>query len=60
MAGNIRSTTVVMPDHVHLICMPLIDDDGSISIPEITRTVKSESAHRINNALGRVGRVWQR
>jgi REP element-mobilizing transposase RayT len=46
--------TVVMPDHVHLICMPLIDDNGSISIPEITRTVKSESAHRINKALGRL------
>jgi len=50
---------VVMPDHVHLICMPLMDEDGSISIPEITRTVKSESAHRINNALTRTGRVWQ-
>ena len=48
-----------MPDHVHLICMPLIDDNGSISIPEITRTIKSESAHRINKALGRIGRVWQ-
>jgi REP element-mobilizing transposase RayT len=51
--------TVVMPDHVHLICMSLTDDNGSISIPEITRTIKSESAHRINKALGRVGRVWQ-
>lgn len=50
---------VVMPDHVHLICMPLIDRRGSISIPEITRTIKSESAHRINKALGRTGRVWQ-
>jgi putative transposase len=52
-------TAVVMPDHVHLICMPLIDENGSISIPEITRTIKSESAHRINHALGRTGRVWQ-
>jgi len=50
---------VVMPDHVHLICMPLMDDNGSISIPEITRTIKSESAHRINRALARTGRVWQ-
>jgi REP-associated tyrosine transposase len=50
---------VVMPDHVHLICMPLVDDNGSISIPEITRTIKSESAHRINKALGRSGHVWQ-
>ena len=50
---------VVMPDHVHLICMPLVDDEGLISIPEITRTIKSESAHRINTALSRTGRVWQ-
>jgi REP element-mobilizing transposase RayT len=50
---------VVMPDHVHLICLPLVDDNGSISIPEITRTIKSESAHRINKAIGRSGRVWQ-
>lgn len=54
-----RYAPVVMPDHVHLICLPLRDDDGEISIPEITRTIKSESAHRINKALGRAGRVWQ-
>lgn len=50
---------VVIPDHVHLICLPLRDEDGEISIPEITRTIKSESAHRINKALSRVGRMWQ-
>jgi len=50
---------VVMPDHVHLICMPLADANGPVSIPEVTRTIKSESAHRINKALGRTGRVWQ-
>ncbi|HUD63316.1 MAG TPA: transposase [Candidatus Sulfotelmatobacter sp.] len=50
---------VVMPDHVHLICMPLVDERGSISIPEITRTIKSESAHRINKTLGRTGPIWQ-
>jgi len=50
---------VIMPDHVHLICLPLRDEDGEISIPEITRTIKSESAHRINKAMGRTGRVWQ-
>jgi REP element-mobilizing transposase RayT len=50
---------VVMPDHVHLICLPQRDEEGEISIPEITRTIKSESAHRINKALGRTGRVWQ-
>jgi hypothetical protein len=39
--------------------MALADDNGSISIPEITRTIKSESAHQINTALARRGRVWQ-
>ena len=48
-----------MPDHVHLICKPLVDDNGTISIPEITRTIKSESAHRINRVLERSGHVWQ-
>jgi len=53
------SAAVVMPDHVHLICMPLVDEDGSISIPEITRTIKSESAYGTNEALTRAGSVWQ-
>ncbi|MBZ5681273.1 MAG: transposase [Acidobacteriia bacterium] len=48
-----------MPDHVHVICNPLSDENGPISIPEITRTIKSESAHRINKTLGRAGHVWQ-
>jgi len=48
-----------MPDHVHLICTPLADSDGPYSIPEIMHAIKSESAHRINEALGRKGRVWQ-
>ena len=39
--------------------MAWIDENGSISIPQITRTIKSESAHRINSALCRTGQVWQ-
>lgn len=50
---------VVMPDHVHLSCMPLLDENGSILIPEITRSIKSDSARRITKALVRTGRVWQ-
>jgi REP element-mobilizing transposase RayT len=49
----------VMPDHVHLICIPLSDHGGVFAIPEITQSIKSESAHRINKALGRTGHVWQ-
>jgi len=48
-----------MPDHVHLLLVPLHDIDGPISIPEILQPIKSESAHRINRLLQCRGRVWQ-
>jgi len=48
-----------MPDHVHLILSPLADEEGSFSIPQIMHAIKSESAHRINKALERQGKVWQ-
>jgi putative transposase len=50
---------VVMPDHVHLVLAPLADTQGAISIAEIMQAIKSTSAHRINRALGRKGRVWE-
>jgi REP element-mobilizing transposase RayT len=52
---------VVMPDHVHMIFTPLIDDEGMevFSLAEIMNGIKGTSAHRINKALGRKGRVWQ-
>jgi REP element-mobilizing transposase RayT len=48
-----------VPNHVHLICTALADSDTPFSIPEIMHAIKSESAHRINEVLGRKGRVWQ-
>src|SRR5437867_12279128 len=48
-----------MPDHVYLLCLPLSDNNGPFSIPEITQSIKSESAHLINQALVRRGPVWQ-
>jgi putative transposase len=63
LAGNGRlfelHAVVVMPDHVHLILTPLMDEKGEISIPEIMQAIKSTSAHLINRYLGRKGRVWQ-
>jgi REP element-mobilizing transposase RayT len=52
---------VVMPDHVHLIFTPLIDfDEMEVwSLAKIMNSIKGASAHRINKALGRRGRVWQ-
>jgi len=50
---------VVMPDHVHLVMVPLADANGPISIAEIMQAIKGTSAHLINKALGRTGRVWE-
>jgi REP-associated tyrosine transposase len=52
---------VVMPDHVHIIFTPLIDYEARevCSLAEIMDAIKGASAHRINKALGRKGRVWQ-
>jgi REP element-mobilizing transposase RayT len=51
---------VVMPDHVHMIITPLIDY-AAMEVPslaEIMDAIKGASAHRVNKALGRDGRVW--
>lgn len=52
---------VVMPDHVHMIFTPLIDNEKSevFSLARITKAIKGTSAHLINRQLGRTGRVWQ-
>jgi REP element-mobilizing transposase RayT len=52
---------VVMPDHVHLIFMPLIDYQAMevCSLAKIMDAIKGASAHKINKALNRKGRVWQ-
>lgn len=52
---------VVMPDHVHAILLAMRYDGGKLwSIPQMMQNVKSVSAHRINELLGRSGPVWQR
>jgi REP element-mobilizing transposase RayT len=52
---------VVMPDHVHIIFTPLVDLEAMevCSLAEIMNAIKGASAHKINRALGRRGRVWQ-
>jgi len=52
---------VVMPDHVHMILAPLLDEKAHEihSLNEIMRTIKSASAHLINRRLKRQGHVWQ-
>ena len=52
---------VVMPDHVHLIFTPLVDEVARevYSLATIMDAIKGASAHRINRSMGRKGRVWQ-
>ena len=52
---------VVMPDHVHLIFTPLIDHEAKevCSLAKIMDAIKGASAHKVNKALARKGRVWQ-
>jgi REP element-mobilizing transposase RayT len=63
LAGNRKKFhlygLVVMPDHVHMVLAPLADANGPIGISEIMQAIKGTSAHRINRALGRRGRVWE-
>jgi len=49
----------VMPDHVHLIFNPSVRDGITCSLAEITKAIKSASAHLINRRLERRGSVWQ-
>lgn len=50
-----------MPDHVHLIFTPLVNLEKAAvcSLAEITDAIKGASAHKINRAIHRKGRVWQ-
>jgi putative transposase len=49
-----------MPDHVHIILTPLIDQQTEIfSLAKITQPIKAISAHEINGRLGRRGQIWQ-
>ena len=52
---------VIMPDHVHVILTPLVNDNlqEMFSLAEITQAIKSASAHKINRQLQRTGIVWQ-
>jgi REP element-mobilizing transposase RayT len=52
---------VVMPDHVHLILMPLIDESrrAIVSLVEIMQMMKGASARAINRKNGKHGAIWQ-
>jgi REP element-mobilizing transposase RayT len=53
--------SLVMPDHVHIIFTPLVNQAASeiCSLASIMHAIKGASSHKINRALGRKGNVWQ-
>lgn len=49
-----------MPDHVHALAQPLVKGEGGVyDLGEILHSVKSFSAHKINQRRGMEGLVWQ-
>jgi len=51
---------VIMPDHVHLLFLPLGDENGwPLPLVDIMQCLKSATAHRINKLLHTSGPVWE-
>jgi putative transposase len=52
---------VVMPDHIHMIFTPLVNQHAMevYSLGQIMNAIKGASAHMINKMMSRKGRVWQ-
>jgi REP element-mobilizing transposase RayT len=51
---------VVMPDHVHLLLLPLRDENGwPFTLVDILQCLKSATAHRMNKLLHNSGPVWE-
>jgi alanyl-tRNA synthetase len=56
----------VMPDHVHILIEPQIKEDDAkgdpifFSLTEILHTIKSFTAHQINELQKTTGRIWEK
>jgi len=51
----------IMPNHVHVLIFPLVQDDGNIfPISHIIYTWKKYTATAINKVLGKKGSLWQK
>lgn len=49
---------VVMPDHVHLLFTPLLDEHGNpYSLVELMNGIKGASSHSVNKLLRKKGRL---
>jgi putative transposase len=51
----------IMPNHVHLVCTPLADGNGSVwALSRVLHSLKGRTAREANRILGRKGPFWQR
>jgi putative transposase len=49
----------IMPNHVHLVCSPLMQEAGIIPLSKIMQSLKGNTARKANQLLGRQGEFWQ-
>ena len=50
----------IMPNHVHLVCTPLIGPGGMVyTLSKIMHSLKRHTARKANQILGREGAFWQ-
>ena len=49
----------IMPNHVHLVCMPCSNEGGQVPLSKILHTLKGKTALQANRVLGRQGAFWQ-
>jgi putative transposase len=49
----------IMPNHVHLVCSPLMQKDRIIPLSKIMHSLKGYTARKANQMLGRQGEFWQ-
>lgn len=49
----------IMPNHVHVVFLPLIRGDIPDSLSSIMHSLKRNTAKRANEALGRSGSFWE-
>lgn len=49
----------IMPNHVHFVCSPLMQEVGIIPLSKIMQSFKGNTARKANLLLGRQGEFWQ-
>ena len=53
-------TTVILPDHVHVLAQPLPHPDGGVhNLADIVHSVKRFSVYQISKRRGANGSIWQ-